>query len=86
MPCAVVAAICIFVTTELSSQLSNGMWGVCGFVSTAVSRPAIAVNHIGMVRQMRRNPCGSTPQGSKPMHDRPTASQVPQYVILAVPD
>ena len=51
MPCAAVAAIYIFVTTELSSQLSNGTWCVCGFVGTGVSRPAIAVNHGGP------NPC-----------------------------
>ena len=86
MPFVAVAAIYIFVTTELSSQLSNGMWGVCGFVSTAVSRPAIAVNHIGMVRQMRRTPVVRSHRGPNPCNDRPTASQVTRYAKLAKPD
>ena len=44
-------SVLLRVLAGVAKKLSRRMWGVCWCVSTLVSRPAIAVNYVRMVRQ-----------------------------------
>ena len=44
-------SVLLRVLAGVAKKLSRRMWGVCRCVSTLVSRPAIAVNYVRMVRQ-----------------------------------
>ena len=44
-------SVLLRVLAGVAKKLSRRMWGVCRCVSTYVSRPAIAVNYVRMVRQ-----------------------------------